>query len=158
MKTIVIKSVLAASVLALTALSAASPASARDVDFSLAVSGPNGTIEIGAPGTYGKKGKYGTGYNKGYGYKKGYGHKYGKRGYGYPYGNLAKARAYGYCLYPDQIRQKLRYRGWRGFRVVKVGYENAVVRSYRYGTPYRLRVDRCTGTVVNATPLYRYGY
>lgn len=151
MKTIAITSVLAApvlaaSVLAMTALSGATPASAKDVNFSLAIGGPNGYVEIDTVG-YNKK-RYGRGYNKGYGHKK----------HGYPYGNLAKARAYGYCLYPDQIRQKLRYRGWRGFNVIKVGYENAVVRSHRYGTPYRLRVDRCTGRVLKATPTYKYGH
>ena len=150
MKTIALTG--AASAFAATVLTAAAPASAKDLDFSFAIAGPNGYVQIGAQGHgkygYGKKGK------RGYGYKRGHGYEYDGRGYGNPYGNLAKARAYGYCLYPDQIRQKLHYQGWRGFRVVRVGHAYAAVRSHRYGTPYRLRVDRCTGYVAKATPLY----
>ncbi len=149
MKTTAIALGLATSIAALITLTAAAPASAKTVDFSLSIGGPNGTLSIDTVG-YGKKRKYG--------YSKGYGHKYGKKGYGYPYGSLAQARAYGYCLYPDQIRHKLRNRGWRGFNVVKVGPYNAVVRSHRYGAPYRLKVDRCTGRVVSKKPLYGYGY
>ena len=143
MKSTAIALGLAASVAAFTTLSA--PASAKDVDVRLSIGGPNGFLEIDTVG-YGKKRKYG--YNNGYNYK------YGKRGYG----SISQARAYGYCLYPDQIRHKLRYKGWRGFNVIKVGPYNAVVRSHKYGEPYRLKVDRCTGRIVHKKPLYGYGY
>jgi hypothetical protein len=79
-------------------------------------------------------------------------------GYGGGYGDLYGARAAGYCLYPQQIRSKLAHYGWRGFDVVSLGSQYAYVCSYRHGKPYELKVDRCSGEVYKAKPLYGYGY
>jgi len=87
------------------------------------------------------------------------GGKYYSKGYGYGggYGDLYAARAAGYCLYPQQIRGKLAHYGWRGFDVVRLGSQYAYVCSYRHGKPYELKVDRCSGEVYKAKPLYGYG-
>lgn len=84
-----------------------------------------------------------------------------KYGYGHNYSSLEEARAYGHCLYPKQIRHKLSYQGWHGFDVQKLYRDYAIVCSYRHGKPYELKVDRCSGEVYRARPLYAsrgYGY
>lgn len=83
---------------------------------------------------------------KNYGYGKGH------------YSSLAKARAYGQCLYPQQIRRKLAHYGWHGFDVVKLRHNTALICSYRHGKPYELKVDRCTGEIYRTRPLYGGGY
>ena len=86
--------------------------------------------------------------------------KYGY-GHGRHYSSLAEARAYGHCLYPRQIRHKLSYEGWHGFDVQRLYRDYAIVCSYRHGKPYELKVDRCSGEVYRAKPLYAdrgYGY
>ncbi len=116
-------------------------ASAKDLRFGLAISGPNGFLTIGTPSPHhGSKHRH-EGHHS---------YDYGDRGYF----DLRRARADGYCLYPRKIRRKLHHRGWWGFRVVKLAPRFAVVRSYRYGEPYRLKVDRCTGDVIRARPVF----
>ncbi|MDA7948308.1 MAG: hypothetical protein MPJ78_12630 [Hyphomicrobiaceae bacterium] len=143
--------VAAGALAALTAVS--SPAMAKDHNFSLTIGGPEGYITIGGAGRHKgpEYGSYSYGGNyqypaPGYGYGYGYGQGYGKLF------NLREARAYGHCMTPRQIRRKLRYEGWRGFNVVKMMPRIAVVRSYRHGTPYRLKVDRCNGQILKAKP------
>ena len=169
---------IAAGALLASTLAGLPDASANSSGFGLTIAGPNGAIQIGGPGKNHrhKKGKKAPGYNKGYGYGQGYGPGYGRgygpgygygRGYGYgqrydrPYPgylNLRQARAQGYCMYPREIRRKLRRNGWRGFNVIKLKPAVAIVRSWRYGTRYRLKVNRCNGTVLKAKPLGGGGY
>ena len=42
--------------------------------------------------------------------------------------------------------------------MVRLGSQYAYVCSYRHGKPYELKVDRCSGKVYKAKPLYGYGY
>lgn len=162
--------IIAAGALAAATLAAAPEASAKGLNFGLTIGGPEGYISISAPGKgYGStyKAKSNKHYNHGNGYGPGYGSGYGNGyGSGYGYGqrhnkhfNLRRARAQGYCLYPNEIRRRLRHQGWQGFKIKKVKPRIAIVKSRYHGTPYRLKVDRCTGQILKAKALGGYnGY
>lgn len=165
---------IAAGILTAATFTTTPEATAKDLQFGLTIGGPNGYLQISAPGKgHGSKHKtksnkhYSQGYGNSYGYGGGYGYGqnqgYG-RGYGYgrPHGgqfNLKRARANGYCMYPNDIRRNLRQQGWHGFQVKKVEQRFAIVKSRYHGARYRLKVDRCTGQVLKAKALGGYrGY
>jgi len=173
---------IAAGALAAATFAAAPEASAKDLQFGLTIGGPNGYIQISGPGPNNgakyqikshKNYRYGNGngygYGQGYGYGGGYGYGHGG-GYGQGYNrgngygrahngnfNLRRARAKGYCLYPNEIRRRLRHQGWNGFNVKKIKPRVAIVKSSYYGARYRLKVDRCTGQILKAKAIGGYG-
>lgn len=58
------------------------------------------------------------------------------------------------CVPHGEIRRALMDEGWRDFRDLEFRGETAVVQARRpNGQLYRLKVDRCTGDIVNARPL-----
>ena len=144
-----------------------SEASAASTNFAFTVGGPQGFVQISAPGKH-----HGQKYYKKRAKKRAKQHKRNRRAWkkynrnrytvpGYAYGYrapyaAAPVRAYGYCKSPYQIRQKLRHRGWYGTSVIKLTPRFAVMRSHRHGIPYRLKVQRCTGYVAKVTPIGGY--
>ena len=153
---------IAAGALAATTVAGVSGASAKDVNFALTVGGPQGYVQIANPNTY-----YGPNYVHKV-HKKKHKHKHkrakrhwkGKPGYAYGYwGPYPRQRAYGYCANPHQIRAKLRHNGWYGFNVRKRTPRFIIGTSYRHGTKYRLKVDRCSGYIAHAKPVggYQFG-
>jgi hypothetical protein len=173
---------IAAGALLASTLAGLSGVSAQNAGFGFTLAGPNGSIQISAPGKnhggkkqgkkahgYGQGSGYGQGYGSGYGYGYGQGYRpgYGS-GYGYGYGNgygqpkngnfnLRRARAQGYCLYPNEIRRRLRQQGWYGFNVKKLKPRIAIVKSSSRGVRYRLKIDRCSGQILKAKPVGGYG-
>ena len=133
----------AAGILVAATLSDLPTASAKDLPFGLTIAGPHGVLSIGTTRPrHGAKHRHEGHPGDGYGHR-GPGHF-----------DLWRARASGYCLYPRQIRRRLRHRGWRGFRVIRHTPRFAIVRSHRYGEPFRLKVDRCSGELVRARPAF----
>jgi len=60
----------------------------------------------------------------------------------------------GNCRAPRQVRRRLQRQGWWDFQGLRRSGENFVVRARRpNGTVYRLRIQRCSGQVLEATPL-----
>lgn len=59
------------------------------------------------------------------------------------------------CVPPWRIKSRLRHDGWTAFRDLSIEGNTAVVRATRIasGRTFTLRVDRCSGAVVNARPL-----
>jgi hypothetical protein len=58
------------------------------------------------------------------------------------------------CVHHSEIRRALVGEGWRDFQDLEFRGEVAVVRARRpNGQLYSLKVDRCTGEIVNARPL-----
>ena len=58
------------------------------------------------------------------------------------------------CMPHQEIRRSLAGEGWRDFRDVELRGEIAVVEARRpNGRPYHLKIDRCSGEIVKATPL-----
>jgi len=157
---------IAAGALTAATFANSSDASASSTNFALTVGGPQGFVQISAPGKhhgpkyYKKKAKKRAKKNR-RAWKKYNRNRYPapRYGYGYGYGApyvAAPVRAYGYCKSPYQIRQKLRRHGWYGNSVIKLTPRFAVMRSHRYGMPYRLKVQRCTGYVAKVTPIGGY--
>ena len=63
------------------------------------------------------------------------------------------------CLPRDQIRHQLQREGWSGFFGAEARGDLAAIKARRPdGRVYALRVDRCTGDVVDARPLSPQGY
>jgi hypothetical protein len=61
------------------------------------------------------------------------------------------------CLPRHEIRRRLQDEGWSDFHELDVGNATASVRARRpSGELYDLRVDRCSGTIVDARPFDRY--
>lgn len=76
------------------------------------------------------------------------------------YGYLRPMRPHRYrhaepsCIPHEEIRRSLFAEGWRDFRDLELRGETAVVQARRpNGRLYTLRVDRCSGEIVNAQPL-----
>lgn len=86
--------------------------------------------------------KHGDRYDYGY---KGHKRKHGKR--------HVKA-----CLWPNEIRRKLRNRGWYGLRLKRLHPKTFVAHATRpSGLRFRIKVNRCRGRIVNAIPIgYRW--
>jgi hypothetical protein len=171
---------IAAGALAAATFAAAPEASAKSLQFGLTIGGQNGYIQISGPGPnngaksrtkshknyrYGNGNGYGYGYGQGYGYGGGYGGGYGQgynrgNGYGQAHNgnfNLKRARAKGYCLYPNEIRRRLRRQGWNGFNIKKIKPRFTIVKSSYYGARYRLKIDRCTGQILKAKAIGGHG-
>lgn len=145
------KTLIAAGALAVAIIAPLSAAQAKDA-FSLTIGGPNGFVHIGSPGPKHPKHPKGPGYGgKHFGYGgPGYGPYNGRYGY-----DLHGARAYGQCLYPRQIRRKLRRHGWHGMHALEIRPNAFKVRARRpNGMLFKLKVDRCTGHVIRAKPLF----
>lgn len=64
------------------------------------------------------------------------------------------------CLWPHEIRRKLRNRGWYGVKVIRFQPNTFVARATRpSGLRFRIKVNRCRGRIVNAVPIgYRTRY
>ena len=154
---------IAAGTLAATTFAGLSGASAKDVNFALTVGGPQGYVQVGSPNAY-----YGPNYghkpySKKHAKKKRRNRKHAKRYWngnpGYGYGYRAPYPAYGYCIGPYQIRNKLHRHGWNGLKLRKRASQFLIFTGYRYGGKYRLKVDRCSGYVAKVKPVggYQYG-
>jgi hypothetical protein len=145
------KALIIAGALVASTLAGLPDASAKNMNLGLTIAGANGFIQISGPGPNHRpkhRGK-GQGYgNQGYGYQNPY---QGRR-------NLQRGRARGYCMYPNEIRHMLRYRGWHGFRVRKLTSAIAIIHSNRHGMRYRIKLNRCTGEIIRVKPLGGYGY
>lgn len=62
--------------------------------------------------------------------------------------------ARGDCRAPRQIRRRLKRQGWWDFHGLRrVGKDFAVRARRPNGTVYQLRLERCTGRVLEARPL-----
>jgi hypothetical protein len=60
----------------------------------------------------------------------------------------------GDCRAPRQVRRRLQRQGWWDFQGLRRSGEDFVVRARRpNGTVYRLQIQRCSGQVLEATPL-----
>jgi hypothetical protein len=58
------------------------------------------------------------------------------------------------CQSHDEIRRSLRDDGWRDFQDVEIRDQTAIIQARRpSGQPYNLKIDRCSGDIVNARPL-----
>lgn len=64
------------------------------------------------------------------------------------------------CLWPHEIRRKLRNRGWHRVKVIRFQPNIFVARATRpSGLRFRIKVNRCRGRIVNAVPIgYRTRY
>ena len=63
------------------------------------------------------------------------------------------------CLHREEIKRRLIDEGWREFQDVEIRQNAVAVRARRpNGDLYDLKVDRCTGDVVNAQVIERRGY
>lgn len=102
------------------------------------------------------------------GLKHGHGHyetsarhkvKHGGRYDHRPHGKSGKRHAKT-CLWPHEIRRKLRNRGWYGVKVIRFQPNIFVARATRpSGLRFRIKVNRCRGRIVNAVPIgYRTRY
>ena len=138
------KTLIAAGALAIATIAPLNAAEAKDGRFSLTIGGPNGFVHIGDPGP---RYKGPVGGPKHFGPGKG---GYGPRGYG-----VRGPRAYGPCLYPRQIRRKLRRQGWFGIHAVEIRPNAFKARAHRpNGMLFKLKVDRCSGHIIRAKPAF----
>ena len=75
--------------------------------------------------------------------------------YGYLRPMRPPLRADDGCMPPREIRRSLRGEGWREFEDLELRGATAVIRARRpNGKPYELEVDRCSGDIVHARPLF----
>ncbi len=88
-----------------------------------------------------------------------HGQRHGGRYDHRPYGKRGKRHAKT-CLWPHEIRRKLRNRGWYGVRVIRFQPNAFIARASRpSGLRFRIKVNRCRGRIVNAVPIgYRGWY
>lgn len=62
------------------------------------------------------------------------------------------------CIPREEARERLRDAGWRGFHDVEPHEDVVRVKARRpSGRLYDLTIDRCSGEVVDARPIYRGG-
>jgi hypothetical protein len=77
----------------------------------------------------------------------------------YSYADPGDWRHHNGCVPREEIKRRLVEEGWRDFHDLELRNSIATVRARRpSGDLYDLRVDRCTGEVVNATLIQRGGY
>ena len=137
MKTILV----AAGMLAAATFAGGNEANAADKSFGLTIGGPNGYIEIGANG-------------------RDFDYRYGRyNGHDHVYHGPKRRHFHGHCLNRKQIRRRLKRQGWHGFHDFKRRRHAYVVYAWRpNGHEYKLRIDRCDGTILKARHMGRdYG-
>lgn len=120
-----------------------------------------GSVAVAAPAAKSAKGPgYGFGLEAGHGLRLAATHDGGYSGRRAGHRRHGGPGAYGRktCLWPHEIRRKLRRHGWVGIRPVRLLPHVFVAHAKRYGGGrYKLRVNRCRGHVVSAKRL-GHGY
>jgi len=127
------KMILIAAGALMTATVATAPqAIAAEPAFGFTIAGPDGYIEIGTGGR-----RRGHDVYDGRDFER--------------HGRSAHRFHRGYCLDRKQIRRRLKRDGWRGLHDLHLHRNAFVVEARRRnGHNYRLRIDRCSGELLNA--------